>query len=108
MRVITFNVNGIRSAERRGFARWLARVEGWDVVCLQELKAQQDDVPKCLRAPRKCNASFHPAQRKGYAGVGIYARTAATFSTGFGSRARCANRRAPSSTSTRLLVWLNR
>ena len=86
MRVITFNVNGIRSAERRGFARWLARVEGWDVVCLQELKAHADDVPKCLRAPRKCHASFHPAQRKGYAGVGIYARAPATFSSGFGSR----------------------
>jgi len=86
MRVITFNVNGIRSAERRGFARWLARVEGWDVVCVQELKAHADDVPKCLRAPRKCHASFHPAQRKGYAGVGIYARAPATFSSGFGSR----------------------
>jgi exodeoxyribonuclease-3 len=86
MRVITFNVNGIRSAERKGFARWLARVEGWDVVCLQELKAHADDVPKCLRAPRKCHASFHPAQRKGYAGVGIYARAPATFASGFGSR----------------------
>jgi exodeoxyribonuclease-3 len=86
MRVITFNVNGIRSAERRGFARWLARVEGWDVVCLQELKAREDDVPQCLRAPRKCHASFHPAQRKGYAGVGIYARAPATFASGFGSR----------------------
>jgi exodeoxyribonuclease-3 len=86
MRVITFNVNGIRSAERRGFARWLARVDGWDVVCLQELKAHEDDVPKCLRAPRKCHASFYPAQRKGYAGVGIYARAPATFSSGFGSR----------------------
>ena len=32
MRIITLNVNGIRSAERKGFARWLARIEPWDVV----------------------------------------------------------------------------
>jgi exodeoxyribonuclease III len=84
MRVITFNVNGIRAAERKGFARWLARVRAWDVVCLQELRAQASEVPACLRAPRQCTASFHPAQRRGYAGVAIYARTPATFTTGFG------------------------
>ena len=61
MRVITLNVNGIRAAEKKGFARWLARIEPWDVVCLQELKAHHDDVPKCLRAPRKCTSHFHPA-----------------------------------------------
>ena len=71
MRVITLNVNGIRAAERKGFARWLARVEPWDVVCLQELKAHHDDVPRALRAPRRCTSHFHPAEKKGYAGVGI-------------------------------------
>ncbi len=86
MRVITLNVNGIRSAERKGLARWLARVEPWDVVCLQELKAHPDDVPRSLRAPRKCIAHFHPAQRKGYSGVGIYARGQPRFAMGFGSR----------------------
>jgi len=60
-------------------------VEPWDVVCLQELKAHHDDVPKCLRAPRKCTSHFHPAQRKGYSGVGIYARGPARFAPGFGS-----------------------
>ena len=86
MRVITLNVNGIRAAERKGLARWHARVEPWDVVCLQELKAHHDDVPRALRAPRKCVAHFHPAERKGYAGVGVYTRAEATFSTGFGSK----------------------
>ena len=85
MRVITLNLNGIRAAERKGFARWLARIEPWDVVCLQELKAHHDDVPKCLQAPRKCTASFHPAETKGYSGVGVYARAPAQFATGFGS-----------------------
>ena len=85
MRVITLNVNGIRAAGRRGLSRWLTRVEPWDVVCLQELRAEETDVPRALRAPRKCSAAFHPAQRKGYAGVGLYAKPAATFVKGFGS-----------------------
>src|SRR5664279_5142834 len=85
MRVISINVNGIRAAERRGFARWLARIEPWDVVCLQELRAHHDDVPRTLRTPRKCTSAFHPAEQKGYAGVGVYARAAAQFANGFGS-----------------------
>ena len=80
MRVITLNVNGIRSAERKGFARWLARIDPWDVVCVQELKAHHDDVPASLRAPRKCTASFHPAEKRGYSGVGIYSRAPARWS----------------------------
>ena len=54
MRIITLNVNGLRSAERRGFARWLARAEPWDVVCVQEIKC----LPGALRmlAPEPENA----------------------------------------------------
>ena len=77
MRVITLNVNGIRAAERKGFARWLARVEPWDVVCLQEIKCAHDDVPRALAAPRKSHAHFHPAERKGYSGVGALRASAA-------------------------------
>ena len=86
MRVITFNVNGIRSAERKGFARWLARVEPWDIVCLQEIRAHEADVPRCLRAPRRSTAAFHCAEKRGYAGVSLYTKQPATFSTGFGHR----------------------
>ncbi len=74
MRIITLNVNGIRSAERKGFARWLARAEPWDVVCLQEIKAGHDDIPRSLVAPRKAHAAFVPAEKKGYAGVALYAK----------------------------------
>ena len=77
MRIITLNVNGIRSAERKGFARWLARAEPWDVVCLQEIKATHDDIPRALRAPRTSHAAFLPAERKGYTGVALYAKRAA-------------------------------
>jgi len=85
VRVVTLNVNGIRSAERKGFARWLARIEPWDVVCLQEIKAAHEHVPKALLAPRKSHGAFHPAQRKGYSGVALYARRPVPVRTGFGS-----------------------
>jgi exodeoxyribonuclease-3 len=86
MRIITLNVNGIRSAERKGLAHWLTRGEAWDVVCLQEIKATHADIPKPLAAPRKAHAAFLPAERKGYAGVALYARSAPRFEAGFGSR----------------------
>jgi len=84
LRVITLNVNGIRSAERKGFARWLARAEPWDVVCLQEIKAGPDDIPRPLLAPRKSHATFAPAEKKGYSGVALYAKTPPRVSIGFG------------------------
>jgi exodeoxyribonuclease III len=84
MRIVTLNVNGIRSAERKGFARWLARAEPWDVVCLQEIKCLADDVPAALRAPRRSVASFHPAERKGYSGVAIYSKVPHRPAEGFG------------------------
>jgi exodeoxyribonuclease-3 len=84
MRIITLNVNGLRAAERKGFARWLARAEPWDVVCLQEIKCIAGDVPRSLAAPRKCHASFHSAQRKGYSGVALYAKHPPRIATGFG------------------------
>jgi len=84
MRVITLNVNGLRSAERKGFAHWLARAEPWDVVCVQEIKCMRDDVPKSLTAPRGSHAAFHPAERKGYAGVALYSKVAAPVRAGFG------------------------
>jgi exodeoxyribonuclease III len=85
MRIITLNVNGIRSAERKGLAHWLSRGEPWDVVCLQEIKATHDDIPSALKAPRKSSAAFFPATKKGYAGVGLYARVPPRIAAGFGN-----------------------
>jgi exodeoxyribonuclease-3 len=86
VRVITLNVNGIRSSERRGLSRWLARADPWDVVCLQEIKAAHDDIPRALKGPRRSHAAFHPAERKGYSGVAVYAKKPPRFAAGFGSR----------------------
>ena len=84
MRVITLNCNGLRAAERKGLGHWLTRGRPWDVVCLQEIKCAHDDVPSILRAPRRTHAAFHPAQRRGYSGVAVYARVAPSITTGFG------------------------
>jgi exodeoxyribonuclease-3 len=72
MRIITLNVNGLRSAAAKGFGRWMRR-QGADVVCLQEIKAQEADLPRPLLAPRGLHAFFHPARKRGYSGVAIYA-----------------------------------
>jgi len=58
MRVISLNVNGIRSAEKKGLSRWLEKAGPWDVLCVQELKAGHDDVPETLRAPQGAVASL--------------------------------------------------
>ena len=73
MRVITINVNGIRSAARKGFFHWLRRQKA-DVVCLQELKAQVDQLTDSIFWPPSFDCYYHPAGKKGYSGVGIYCR----------------------------------
>ncbi len=73
MRVISVNVNGIRAAARKGFFHWLRRQQA-DVVCLQELKAQADQITDKQFWPPSFHCFYHPAERKGYSGVGIYCR----------------------------------
>lgn len=73
MRVITLNCNGIRSATSKGFLEWMKRQKP-DVVCLQEIKAREADLSKAILAPRSYHAFFHSAEKKGYAGVAIYAK----------------------------------
>ena len=73
MRIITLNVNGLRAAHAKGFTAWMRRQRP-DVVCLQEIKAQESDLPRELLAPRGFHAFFHPAEKRGYSGVAIYAK----------------------------------
>ncbi len=73
MRIITANLNGIRSAARKGFYDWL-RKQNADVVCLQELKAQKDQLTDDVFYPKDYHEYFHTAEKKGYSGVGIYTR----------------------------------
>ncbi|HEY9149659.1 MAG TPA: exodeoxyribonuclease III [Gammaproteobacteria bacterium] len=73
MRIITANLNGIRSAARKGFFPWMLRQKA-DVVCIQETKAQAHQLEDPLFHPRGYHAFFHDAEKKGYSGVAIYSR----------------------------------
>jgi exodeoxyribonuclease III len=73
MRVISLNLNGIRSAHAKGFYRWLARQRA-DVVCLQETKAQINQLVNEIRSPRGWHTYFFDAERKGYSGVALFSR----------------------------------
>jgi exodeoxyribonuclease-3 len=73
LRILTLNLNGIRSAAGKGLFEWLG-VQDADIVCVQELKAQEADLSDALRAPAGYLGWFHCAEKKGYSGVGIYAR----------------------------------
>ena len=71
MRIISANLNGIRSAANKGFFSWLEQQQA-DVVCLQELKAQEADLTAQMRNPAGLEGYFHYADKKGYSGVGIW------------------------------------
>lgn len=73
MRIVSVNLNGIRSAWRKGFGAWLAAC-GADIVCVQELKAQPADMGPEMLAPAGYHGYFHAAGKKGYSGVGVYTR----------------------------------
>ena len=73
LRIVTANLNGIRSAERKGFYRWLSRSRA-DIVCLQELKAQAADMSATMLAPKGYRGFFDYADKRGYSGVGLYTR----------------------------------
>lgn len=73
MRIITLNLNGIRSAANKGFYTWLQKVQP-DVICMQEIKAQAADMTPEMLAPAGYYGYFHYAQKKGYSGVGIYSK----------------------------------
>ncbi|HEX4896311.1 MAG TPA: exodeoxyribonuclease III [Solimonas sp.] len=76
MRIISLNTNGIRSAAKKGLFDWLP-AQNADVLCIQETKAQPEDLAgDAVFAPAGWHARFRSAQKKGYAGVAIYARKA--------------------------------
>jgi len=73
LRIITLNLNGIRSAWSKGVLTWAAAQRA-DVICLQELKAQHADLSEEMQAPDGLHAYYHCAEKKGYSGVGLWCR----------------------------------
>ena len=72
-RLVTLNLNGIRSAANKGFVEWAA-AQGIDCMGVQELKAQAEDVVGRLDSVAGMAGHFHFAEKKGYSGVGLYSR----------------------------------
>ena len=72
-RLITLNLNGIRSAASKGFVEWAA-LAGADCMGVQELKAQHADVAGRFDTVAGLQGHFHFAEKKGYSGVGVYTR----------------------------------
>jgi exodeoxyribonuclease-3 len=84
MRIITLNANGIRSAARKGFFDWLPAQDA-DVVCLQETKCQRDQITEPHFQPAGYHCYYFDAVKKGYSGVGLYAKRAPrAIRAGFG------------------------
>lgn len=73
MRIITLNVNGIRSAAKKGLFTWLPRQDA-DVVCLQEIKGHNHQLTDAVFWPENFACYYLEAEKKGYSGVALYAR----------------------------------
>lgn len=73
LKLYSWNVNGIRAAEKKGFVEWLAACGG-DVVAVQETKAHPDQLSSKLLVPDGYYAEFVAAEKKGYSGVGTFSR----------------------------------
>ena len=75
MKLYSWNVNGIRAAEKKGLVDWI-KSEQPDVLGIQELKATEDQLPDTLKQIDGYHAFFNPAERKGYSGTAVYYKEA--------------------------------
>ena len=75
MKLVSWNVNGVRAVWKKGFADWF-RKENADVVCLQETKAQPDQLGPEIINPLGYHGEWHWGEKKGYSGVATFSRSA--------------------------------
>tara|TARA_Y100000996_G_C22527693_1_gene645148 strand:- start:565 stop:1326 length:762 start_codon:yes stop_codon:yes gene_type:complete len=73
MKIISYNVNGIRAALKKGLADWLKTVNP-DILCIQETKAQEDQINSSIFKQLGYESFWFSAQKKGYSGVGILSK----------------------------------
>lgn len=71
--IISYNVNGIRAAAKKDFFQWLQQ-ENPDIICIQETKAQPEQLDDSFLKPEGYHAFYHSAEKKGYSGVAIFTR----------------------------------
>ena len=73
--IISWNVNGLRACVRKGFMDWLSQDPG-DIICLQEVRAREEQLTPEVKAPQNWNTHFVAAEKRGYSGVGVFSRKA--------------------------------
>jgi exodeoxyribonuclease-3 len=73
MKIISYNVNGLRAAIRKGFNQWLLE-ENPDIICLQEIKVTPDQIDELFYLNEGYQAFWMPAQKKGYSGVAVFSK----------------------------------
>jgi len=84
MKILCWNVNGIRAAEKKGLSLWLKKVAP-DILCLQEIKATPEQLPPHLRNAPGYHIFWNPGERKGYSGVATFSKQKPTrIDLGFG------------------------
>jgi exodeoxyribonuclease-3 len=74
VKIQSWNVNGIRAAGRTGFEDWVER-ENFDIICVQETKANPEQLDESLLHPNGYHSFWHSAQKPGYSGVAIYSKS---------------------------------
>jgi exodeoxyribonuclease-3 len=73
MKIISWNVNGLRSVVKRGVLEWISK-ESPDILCFQEIKMQESDIPFDLVYLDDYNSDFNSSRKKGRGGVAIYSK----------------------------------
>lgn len=73
MKLISWNVNGIRAVHKKGFLEWFLK-EKADIVCVQETKAHEEQVPEDVKNISGYSSYFSMGERKGYSGVGVWSK----------------------------------
>ncbi len=78
MKITSWNVNGIRAAHQKGALNWIWE-QGAELICLQEIKAKQEQVPEEIKNVPDYKAFWNPAERPGYSGVATYTKIEPSF-----------------------------
>jgi len=74
MKILSWNVNGIRAMAKKGFIDWLKK-ESPDILCIQETKCQKDQLTDDLLSPKGYTSYWSSAEKKGYSGVAVFTKT---------------------------------
>lgn len=73
MKIISWNVNGIRACGKNGFLKWFEQEQA-DIICVQEIKARPEQLEQEFRNPFKYHSFWNPAEKPGYSGTAVFSK----------------------------------